>query len=87
MSDPQDTHPAKKLKTAETKKVIHLSHYSTVEGLTDFCPFSQVIGTHNGTFHCDEALAVYMLRQTSTYADAGVPRRLRSTPPVTDTRA
>jgi hypothetical protein len=36
----------------------------------------QVIGTHNGTFHCDEALAVYMLRQTSTYADAGLLRRL-----------
>jgi len=35
----------------------------------------QVIGTHNGTFHCDEALAVYMLKQTSTYADAGLLRR------------
>ncbi|THH15966.1 hypothetical protein EW146_g4590 [Bondarzewia mesenterica] len=30
-----------------------------------------VIGTHNGTFHCDEALAVFMLKQTSTYQDAG----------------
>jgi uncharacterized UPF0160 family protein len=30
-----------------------------------------VIGTHNGTFHCDEALAVFLLRQTSTYRDAG----------------
>ena len=49
--------------------------------LDRFSPIFQVIGTHNGTFHCDEALAVYMLRQTSTYADAGLPRRLRSTPP------
>mgnify|MGYP001486932394 CR=1 FL=1 len=32
----------------------------------------QVIGTHNGTFHCDEALAVYMLKLTDTYRDAGV---------------
>jgi len=80
MSGQQDTHPAKKLKMTETKKVIHPSPYPVVAGLTDFPPFFQVIGTHNGTFHCDEALAVYMLRQTSTYADAGMPRRLRSTP-------
>jgi len=53
MSHPQDTHPAKKLKATETKKVI---------------------GTHNGTFHCDEALAVYMLRQTLTYANAELIR-------------
>jgi Uncharacterised protein family (UPF0160) len=33
---------------------------------------SQVIGTHNGTFHCDEALAVYMLRLTEAYRDAGL---------------
>ena len=26
-----------------------------------------LIGTHNGTFHCDEALAVFLLRQTPTY--------------------
>jgi hypothetical protein len=31
----------------------------------------QVIGTHNGTFHCDEALAVFLLRQTGTYRDSG----------------
>lgn len=53
MSDLQGTHPAKKLKTTETKKVI---------------------GTHNGTFHCDEALAVYLLRQTPTYANADLIR-------------
>ncbi|KAH9082050.1 GAMM1 protein [Lactarius deliciosus] len=35
---------------------------------------SKVIGTHNGTFHCDEALAVYMLRLTEAYRDAGVKR-------------
>ncbi|KAH7915784.1 GAMM1 protein [Hygrophoropsis aurantiaca] len=32
------------------------------------------IGTHNGTFHCDEALAVFLLRQTKTYRDAGLKR-------------
>ncbi|KAF8481208.1 GAMM1 protein [Russula ochroleuca] len=34
----------------------------------------KVIGTHNGTFHCDEALAVYMLRLTKAYRDADVKR-------------
>jgi Uncharacterised protein family (UPF0160) len=29
-----------------------------------------VIGTHNGTFHCDEALAVFLLHQTPKYKDA-----------------
>ncbi len=33
----------------------------------------QVIGTHNGTFHCDEALAVYLLKHTKAYGDAGMP--------------
>ncbi|KXN89997.1 UPF0160 protein C27H6.8 [Leucoagaricus sp. SymC.cos] len=34
----------------------------------------KVIGTHNGTFHCDEALAVFLLRQTATYATADLKR-------------
>nr|ASF90252.1 hypothetical protein SPAR05040 [Bartheletia paradoxa] len=34
----------------------------------------KTIGTHDGTFHCDEALAVFMLRKTSTYAGATVVR-------------
>ncbi|ESK88907.1 gamm1 protein [Moniliophthora roreri MCA 2997] len=34
----------------------------------------QAIGTHNGTFHCDEALAVFLLRQTSTYRDSDLKR-------------
>ena len=31
---------------------------------------SLTIGTHNGTFHCDEALAVFLLRETPKYKDA-----------------
>ncbi|EGO23671.1 hypothetical protein SERLADRAFT_370529 [Serpula lacrymans var. lacrymans S7.9] len=34
----------------------------------------KIIGTHNGTFHCDEALAVFLLRQTTAYQDAGLKR-------------
>lgn len=32
------------------------------------------IGTHNGVFHCDEALACFMLRQLPEYADAEIIR-------------
>ncbi|KZT30402.1 metal-dependent protein hydrolase [Neolentinus lepideus HHB14362 ss-1] len=35
---------------------------------------SKVIGTHNGTFHCDEALAVFLLRQTAAYRGASLKR-------------
>jgi uncharacterized UPF0160 family protein len=35
---------------------------------------SRKIATHNGTFHCDEVLAVHMLRRTATYRDAPVLR-------------
>ncbi|KAJ6519849.1 metal-dependent protein hydrolase [Mycena sanguinolenta] len=44
---------------------------------------TKVIGTHNGTFHCDEALAVFLLRQTATYHDSEV-RRTRD-PAILDT--
>ena len=33
----------------------------------------QKICTHNGTFHCDEALACFMLHQTKEFKDAGIP--------------
>ncbi|MCJ8749141.1 hypothetical protein PDJAM_G00172810, partial [Pangasius djambal] len=32
------------------------------------------IGTHNGTFHCDEVLACYLLRQLPEYKDAEIIR-------------
>ncbi|XP_026791410.2 mitochondrial import inner membrane translocase subunit Tim17-A isoform X2 [Pangasianodon hypophthalmus] len=32
------------------------------------------IGTHNGTFHCDEVLACYLLRQVPEYKDAEIIR-------------
>lgn len=34
----------------------------------------QKIGTHSGVFHCDEALACYMLKQLPLYKDAEVIR-------------
>ena len=32
------------------------------------------IGTHSGVFHCDEALACYMLKQLPEYRDAEIVR-------------
>ncbi|OCH96187.1 GAMM1 protein [Obba rivulosa] len=34
----------------------------------------KLIGTHNGTFHCDEALAVFLLKRTNVYANADLTR-------------
>lgn len=35
---------------------------------------TKTIGTHNGTFHCDEALAVFLLRHTPDYREASLKR-------------
>ena len=32
------------------------------------------IGTHSGSFHCDEALGCFLLRHTDTYRDADIVR-------------
>lgn len=32
------------------------------------------IGTHSGSFHCDEALGCFLLRQTDTFKDAEIVR-------------
>ncbi|KAJ3774926.1 GAMM1 protein [Lentinula raphanica] len=42
--------------------------------LTKKARMGKIIGTHNGTFHCDEALAVFLLRHTATYRDSEVKR-------------
>lgn len=44
--------------------------------MEDLAPSSKhtCIGTHNGTFHCDEGLAVFLLRQTNTYRGASLKR-------------
>ena len=32
------------------------------------------IGTHNGSFHCDEVLACFLLKQLDQYKDAEIVR-------------
>ena len=32
------------------------------------------IGTHSGSFHCDEALGCFLLRQTDSYREAEIVR-------------
>ena len=52
------------------KGMLHCSSSpSVIDDDTQHC--EKTIGTHNGTFHCDEALAVFLLRQTNTFRDAG----------------
>ena len=40
------------------------------------CAFSTAtrVGTHNGSFHCDEALACFMLRRTHKFSAAQIVR-------------
>ncbi|KAG7099251.1 hypothetical protein E1B28_001114 [Marasmius oreades] len=47
---------------------------STVSPASKKQKLQKVIGTHNGTFHCDEALAVFLLRQTAVYRDSDLKR-------------
>ena len=35
---------------------------------------SPTIGTHSGTFHCDEALGCYLLSRTAEFKDAAIVR-------------
>ena len=35
---------------------------------------TRVIATHDGAFHCDEALGCYMLQRTAAYAGATITR-------------
>lgn len=37
-------------------------------------PSTKIIGTHSGSFHCDEALGVALLHRTAAYAGASVVR-------------
>lgn len=38
------------------------------------CRVLKRIGTHNGVFHCDEALACFMIKQLPEYTDAEIIR-------------
>ena len=50
------------------------SNLKTFKHLTAASMSSIKIGTHNGTFHCDEALACYMLKLLPEYKDASIVR-------------
>ena len=55
-------------KHQKMEKVCYSSSLFAIDW-TQHC--KKTIGTHNGTFHCDEALAVFLLRQTNAFRDAG----------------
>ncbi|XP_069133181.1 MYG1 exonuclease-like [Argopecten irradians] len=53
---------------------------TTVKPMSGDCPAAKKarvdmkIGTHNGSFHCDEVLACFLLRQLPQYKDAQIKR-------------
>lgn len=62
-------HPAPLLLTAPSPPT-HPAHRACLRGSMA----ALRIGTHNGSFHCDEVLACYFLRQIPRYQDAEIVR-------------
>ncbi|RDB28969.1 hypothetical protein Hypma_015495, partial [Hypsizygus marmoreus] len=67
------------LNSCKTLRTLRFSYRSIMSSSKQQAPskrqkLEQVIGTHNGTFHCDEALAVFLLRQTAAYREATLKR-------------
>lgn len=65
------------------RRAVKVSHPRCSEALYRPCPrpfsssptmLTKQIVTHSGTFHCDEVLAVHMLRHTAAFANASVLR-------------
>ncbi|KAG5249490.1 UPF0160 protein [Salix suchowensis] len=56
---------------AATSPSVSSPAYST--GSPNYVPRKHV-GTHNGSFHCDEALGCFMIRLTSKYSNAEIVR-------------
>ncbi|KAH9321909.1 hypothetical protein KI387_016548, partial [Taxus chinensis] len=52
----------------------HLSMASVLKSDEENGTRVKRVGTHNGTFHCDEALACYMIRLTDKYAGSEIVR-------------
>ncbi|EIW86682.1 metal-dependent protein hydrolase [Coniophora puteana RWD-64-598 SS2] len=66
------SHPAKKQRMSKVR--VSRCHPLLGALFRTLLTHVKIIGTHNGTFHCDEALAVFLLRLTDTYSNAGVKR-------------
>ena len=67
-------------KSLYTRVTVFSSRYLSVSTLmhsevpTKKARLDMSIGTHNGTFHCDEVLAVWMLKTMPKYRDAKIVR-------------
>jgi hypothetical protein len=48
--------------------------YRTLASLGGVGNMGKKVGTHNGSFHCDEALGCFMIRLTNKFADAEIVR-------------
>ncbi|KAM7259657.1 hypothetical protein ACFE04_015398 [Oxalis oulophora] len=57
---------------AATTRVSSPAHYSTTSPI--YAPPPKRVGTHNGSFHCDEALGCFMIRLTNKFSNAEIVR-------------
>lgn len=60
--------------TSSAPKRAKMSAPAADAGAADATKAPPTIGTHSGTFHCDEALGCWMLRRTAAFAGAPVVR-------------
>ncbi|XP_032238349.2 MYG1 exonuclease isoform X2 [Nematostella vectensis] len=58
---------------SQRSRGVKIKYYSIMAEVKKVCT-SKKIGTHNGTFHCDEVLACYMLKQLPEYSHADIIR-------------
>lgn len=57
------------------RAVVSMSQAAAGTGATESLKRKMArIGTHSGTFHCDEALGCFLLKQTDAFKDAGIVR-------------
>lgn len=56
-----------------TSNVIRVSSPSYSTSSPNHAPFKRV-GTHNGSFHCDEALGCFMIRLTDKFSNSEIIR-------------
>lgn len=59
------------------RTAVQKQHYrlqSSFRGVCAAMGQNKRIGTHSGTFHCDEALGCFLLQQTSKFRDSDIIR-------------
>jgi len=56
------------------RRTIQRNIMTAIEAQSSKGPMHKRIGTHSGTFHCDEALGCFLLKQTTKFSGASIVR-------------